>query len=334
MGFVMSPTQPVLLAEAQAHYVLTLILRRLFASLFVLLGVLIFTFAMLHLAPGDPASILASQNLSRSDIGSLRKQLGLDEPLLLQFFHYTVNLLQGDFGVSLYTHEPVGRLLLDRLPVTLALSFGALVISVAIGIPAGIFAARHRGTPLDYGVTSLAVLGYTVPVFWLGILLIIVFSIELGVLPVSGYVPLSAGVGNYLSHMALPWFALALESIGLFARMTRTALIEEMGQPYIRTAYSKGLSTWRVTRRHALPNAGLTLVTVIGLQLGTLLGGAVLTENVFALPGLGRLIVRSIQFRDYPVVQGALIVVAFMFILVNLIVDVLYNYLDPRVQAT
>lgn len=313
---------------------LAYITRRVFASMFVLLGVLVFTFAMLHLAPGDPASILASQNLSRADIASLRKQLGLDQPLPQQFFHYTVHLIQGDFGVSIYTHEPIGRLILDRLPVTLALSLGSLLISVAIGIPAGIFAARHRNTPLDYGITSLAVLGYTVPVFWLGILLIIVFAVELGILPVSGYVPFNAGVADYLRHMALPWFALALESIGLFTRMTRTALIEEMGQPYILTAYSKGLTSWKVTRRHALPNAAFTLVTVVGLQLGTLLGGAVLTENVFALPGLGRLIVRSIEFRDYPVVQGALVVVAVMFILVNLIVDVLYNYLDPRVQAT
>ncbi len=293
----------------------------------VMLGVTLVAFITLHLAPGDPVRVLLGelgQGASQEEIARLRSTLGLDSPLPVQYARFVWRAAQGDLGRSLRTGALVRDEVLARAPFTLVLTVASLGVALAIGIPAGLLSAVYRGRALDHAAMLLALLGVSLPVFWLGLLLMLVFALALGWLPASGF-------GTW-KHLVLPAVTLGLASSALIARMTRSSLLEVLGQDYIRTARAKGLSGKTVLLRHALRSALIPIVTVVGLQLGGLLGGAVLTETVFAWPGLGRLAVSAIYSRDTPLVQGTILFTAIAFVLINLAVDLLYAFLDPRVR--
>ena len=300
------------------------ILRRLLHIIPVLFGVTLLTFSMLHLIPGDPAQILAGPDASASDIMALRQQMGLDRPLAVQYVGYLEGLAQGDLGRSMSTRRPVLEELMDRFPNTLILAVAGVGVAVLLGIPIGVFAAIRARTMVDHAAMVLALLGISAPAFWLGFILMMVFSVHLGWFPSAGY--------RSWGHLVLPAFTLGTGAMAIVARMTRSSLLEVLNQDYVRTARAKGLHEVLVIAKHALRNALIPTTTVVGLSFGSLLGGAVLTEMVFAWPGLGRLIVYSIGIRDLPVIQGAVLLLALTFVLVNLGVDLLYGLIDPRVR--
>ena len=300
------------------------ILRRLLHIIPVLFGVTLLTFSMLHLIPGDPAQILAGPDASASDIMALRQQMGLDRPLAVQYVGYLEGLAQGDLGRSMSTRRPVLEELMDRFPNTLILAVAGVGVAVLLGIPIGVFAAIRARTMVDHAAMVLALLGISAPAFWLGFILMMVFSVHLGWFPSAGY--------RSWGHLVLPAFTLGTGAMAIVARMTRSSLLEVLNQDYVRTARAKGLHEMLVIAKHALRNALIPTTTVVGLSFGSLLGGAVLTEMVFAWPGLGRLIVYSIGIRDLPVIQGAVLLLALTFVLVNLGVDLLYGLIDPRVR--
>ena len=300
------------------------ILRRLLHIIPVLFGVTLLTFSMLHLIPGDPAQILAGPDASASDIMALRQQMGLDRPLAVQYVGYLEGLAQGDLGRSMSTRRPVLDELMDRFPNTLILAVAGVGVAVLLGIPIGVFAAIRARTMVDHAAMVLALLGISAPAFWLGFILMMVFSVHLGWFPSAGY--------RSWGHLVLPAFTLGTGAMAIVARMTRSSLLEVLNQDYVRTARAKGLHEMLVIAKHALRNALIPTTTVVGLSFGSLLGGAVLTEMVFAWPGLGRLIVYSIGIRDLPVIQGAVLLLALTFVLVNLGVDLLYGLIDPRVR--
>lgn len=300
------------------------ILRRLLHIIPVLFGVTLLTFSMLHLIPGDPAQILAGPDASASDIMALRQQMGLDRPLAVQYVDYLKGLAQGDLGRSMSTRRPVLDELMDRFPNTLILAVAGVGIAVLLGIPIGVLAAIRARTMVDHAAMVLALLGISAPAFWLGFILMMVFSVHLGWFPSAGY--------RSWGHLVLPAFTLGTGAMAIVARMTRSSLLEVLNQDYVRTARAKGLHEVLVIAKHALRNALIPTTTVVGLSFGSLLGGAVLTEMVFAWPGLGRLIVYSIGIRDLPVIQGAVLLLALTFVLVNLGVDLLYGLIDPRVR--
>lgn len=302
-----------------AHVVRTLLL-----SLITLLGVSVIIFLMLRVLPGDPARIIAGLNASEATVERLREQLGLDESLLSQYFSFLTGLVQGDLGTSARTSRPVTAEILARLPATLTLAAVATVVGSAFGIFAGVVAAVKRNTLVDHAISSIAMMGVSMPVYWLGLLLILLFAVTLGWLP-------AAGGGEPLS-IVLPAATLAAFSTALVSRMTRASMLEVLGQDFVRTAKAKGAPPRVVILRHGLRNAFIPILTVISLQFGALLGGAVLTETVFGWPGIGRLLVDSIFARDFPVVQGIVLVYAALFILVNVVVDVLYVIVDPRIR--
>jgi ABC-type dipeptide/oligopeptide/nickel transport system permease component len=293
----------------------------------VLLGVTLVAFIMLHLTPGDPARVLLGelgQGASQEDVARLRRSLGLDDPLVVQYGRFVWRAMRGDLGRSLRTGAPVWDEVLARAPFTLVLTAASLAVALAIGLPAGVLSAAYRGSALDHAAMLLALVGVSLPVFWLGLLLMLIFALALGWLPASGF-------GSW-KHLVLPSVTLGLASSALIARMTRSSLLEVLGQDYVRTARAKGLAQGSVLVRHALRNALIPVVTVVGLQLGGLLGGAVLTESVFAWPGLGRLAVGAIYSRDIPLVAGTMLFTAVAFVLINLGVDLLYAVVDPRVR--
>ncbi|MDQ7841418.1 MAG: ABC transporter permease [bacterium] len=303
------------------------LVQRLSLLVPVMLGVTLVAFITLHLAPGDPARVLLGelgQGASKEEIARLRSTLGLDAPLPVQYGRFVWRAAQGDLGRSLRTGAPVRDEVLARAPFTLVLTVASLGIALAIGIPAGVLSAAYRGRAVDHAAMLLALFGVSLPVFWLGLLLMLVFSLALGWLPASGF-------GTW-KHLVLPAVTLGLASSALIARMTRSSLLEVLGQDYIRTARAKGLADRTVLLGHALRSALIPIVTVVGLQLGGLLGGAVLTETVFAWPGLGRLAVSAIYSRDTPLVQGTILFTAIAFVLINLAVDLLYALLDPRIR--
>ncbi len=300
------------------------ILRRLLHIIPVLFGVTLLTFSMLHLIPGDPAQILAGPDASASDIIALRQQMGLDRPLAVQYVGYLEGLARGDLGRSMSTRRPVLEELMDRFPNTLILAVAGVGVAVLLGIPIGVFAAIRARTMVDHAAMVLALLGISAPAFWLGFILMMVFSVHLGWFPSAGY--------RSWGHLVLPAFTLGSGAMAIVARMTRSSLLEVLNQDYVRTARAKGLHEMLVIAKHALRNALIPTTTVVGLSFGSLLGGAVLTEMVFAWPGLGRLIVYSIGIRDLPVIQGAVLLLALTFVLVNLGVDLLYGLIDPRVR--
>lgn len=297
--------------------------RRLFQSVFVLLGVSIIVFALLFLT-GDPAALMLPVDASPEQLAQFRRQLGLDDPLPVQYARFLGGVVRGDFGTSLRSREPALPLVLERLPATLQLAFAAFALSVAIAIPLGILSAVRRRTWVDRAAMSFALLGQSVPVFWLGIMLILLLSVQMRWFP-------SGGRGGP-ETLVLPMITLGLFGTARTARLVRSGMLEVLRQDYVRTAYAKGLRRATVLRRHALKNALIPVITILGLDLAALLGGAVITETVFSWPGVGRLVVTSIQGRDYPVVQAAVFAIASSYILINLLVDVVYAYLDPRIR--
>jgi peptide/nickel transport system permease protein len=310
----------------------TYLLRRLLATIPVMGVVALFVFALLHLSPGDPAAVIAGDYARPADVQRIRQQLGLDQPLHVQLAIWLGHVLRGDLGTSIFSGLPVARLIGQRLEPTLALTVCTMVIAVLLAVPLGVVAAWQAGTWIDRLVMVVAVLGFSVPVFWLGFLLIYSFAVQLEVLPVQGYVSFRQGLVPCLKHLVLPSFTLGLVYMALIARMTRASVLEVLREDYIRTAHAKGLQPHVVLLWHALKNAALPIVTVIGVGVALLIGGVVVTESVFAIPGLGRLTVDAILHRDYPVIQGIILVFSGVYVLVNLLVDVAYMFLDPRIR--
>jgi peptide/nickel transport system permease protein len=300
------------------------LLRRILIALPTLLGVVVLVFLMVRLAPGDPAVLLAGEFATPETLEAIRARYGLDRSLPEQFLIYLEALLRGDLGESARSRRPVLEELKTYFPNTLELASAAILVAVLTGIPLGVLAALRPGSGLDLSVMVLALLGVSMPVFWFGLLAILIFSVGLGWFPVAGK--------GTLAHLVLPAITLGINATALLARMTRGTLLEVLSQDYIRTARAKGLAERVVIFKHALRNALIPVVTVVGLEFGTLLSGAVITETIFAWPGLGQLLVGSILARDYPVVQGAVLLVAITFVLINLLVDLLYATIDPRVR--
>lgn len=308
------------------------ILRRILATIPVMGVVALFVFSLLYLAPGDPAVVIAGDQASPADVARIRESLGLDRPFLVRFGDWLLRIAQGDLGTSIFTSLPVSHMIAQRIEPTLSLMLLTLLISVSVAIPLGIIAAWKVGTWVDRSVMLVAVLGFSVPVFVTAYLLAFVFALELAWLPVQGYTPISRGLLPFLESLILPSLALGSVYIALLARMTRATMLEVLSQDYIRTARSKGLSPSPILFVHALKNAAVPIVTVIGLGVAFLIGGAVVTETVFAIPGLGRLVVDAILKRDYPVIQGTVLLFSFAYVLVNLGIDLLYTVFDPRIR--
>lgn len=308
------------------------LMRRLGTTMIVIAGISFAVFLIVHLIPGDPARIMLGINADQSQIEALQKRLGLDKSLFTQYGYWIRSALQGKLGSSILTGQAVSAALKDRLPVTLSLAGVALLIALLISLPAGIIAAVKRHTWPSHAITIASQIGVATPDFWLGILLILVFSLWLRLLPSFGYVSPSESVSSWLVHLILPATSLGLINASLITRFVRSAMIEVLGEDYISVARAKGLPERLVVIRHALRNALIPVVTVVGLQLGSLISGVVVIEVVFALPGLGRLAFDAVTRRDYPMLQGAVLVVALSFALINLLVDFLYAYIDPRVR--
>ena len=299
--------------------------KRVLMLIPVLIGVSLIVFTLMQLSPGDPAMIILGAQAAPEDIAILREEMGLNDPLVVQFFRFLLGMFRLDFGTSYKDGMPVLTKLLEALPYTAQLTFSAVLLALIVGIPAGIISATKQYSIFDRIATVAALIGFSTPNFWLSIMLILVFSVNLQWLPVSG-------TGTIL-HLVLPSIALGLQSAAVFTRMTRSSMLEVLNMDYIRTARAKGLSERVVILKHALKNALIPVITVVGLQIGLLFGGAILTETVFAWPGVGRLMIDSIRAKDTPVVQGGVIFTASIFVFINLLVDILYAYVDPRVKA-
>jgi peptide/nickel transport system permease protein len=301
------------------------ILKRLFHSIFVLVGISLVVFIILHLT-GDPAALLMPMDATPEQVAQFRKEMGFTDPVIVQYWRFFKGTLRGDFGQSFRHSQPALDLVLERMPATIQLTLAALFLALVIAIPVGIISAIKRNSLLDHIGMTGALLGQSTPVFWLGIMLILIFSVTLQLFPSSGR--------GEIQHLVLPAITLGMFSMARTARMMRSSMLEVLGQEYIKTAKAKGLSPGIVILKHALKNASIPVVTIVGMELGTLLGGAVITETIFAWPGVGRLAIQAIYNRDYPVVQASVFILASIFVLVNLIVDLIYTYLDPRVKLT
>ncbi|WP_174614591.1 nickel ABC transporter permease [Virgibacillus ihumii] len=310
------------------------LLRRLSLMVIVLFLVSIIVFSLVNILPGDPAMLMLGVEATPESLEALREEMGLNDPLYVRYFDWVAGVLQGDLGYSIQDNSPVMEILLNKIPVTLELTAFAFIIALVIALPIGIISAIRKGTALDYTTTTFALTGVSVPSFWLGILLIYVFAIMLGWFPPSGYVPLSENFWRSLMLMLLPAITLGTRMAAELMRMVRSSLLEVMESDYIRTGYSKGLMEKSVVFGHALKNALIPVITVSGLQLTTLFGGTVIVETIFAVPGLGRLILDSILTRDYPVVQGVVLFMAFSVVIINFLIDILYSILDPRIKLT
>ena len=306
--------------------------RRLLAAIPVLLLVSALSFAIVWIVPGDVAAEMAGPTATAEEVARLRERLGLDKPWTEQVVGWYAALAQGDLGQSILLRQGVASAIVERLPVTLSLTFIALAFALVIGVALGVLAAMRAGKAVDQVSMGAALVGFSLPDFWLGLVLVWLFAVQLGWLPTGGYVPFGDSPLGWLRSLAMPAAALALTQVGLFARMTRAAMLEVLRQDYVRTARAKGLPARMVIGKHALLNALIPVVTVAGISMGVLLGGAVVIEQVSSLPGVGRLIVGAILRRDYPVIQGGLMLTATIFVLVNLAVDLLYAALDPRIR--
>jgi peptide/nickel transport system permease protein len=311
---------------------LSYILRRVLATLPVMAIVALFVFSLLYIAPGDPAVVIAGDQASPADVERIRQSLGLDQPFLVQFGTWLGHILRGDLGTSIFTGLPVAAMIAQRIEPTLSLMAITLVLTILVAVPLGVVAAWKAGSLLDRAIMAFAVFGFSLPVFVVGYVLAYVFALELEWLPVQGYTPLARGVWPWLENLILPSIALGCVYIALIARITRAAMLEVLTQDYIRTARAKGLGQGRILFVHALKNAAVPIVTVIGIGIALLIGGAVVTESVFAIPGLGRLTVDAILRRDYPVIQGIVLLFIFVYVLVNLTIDVTYTLIDPRIR--
>jgi ABC-type dipeptide/oligopeptide/nickel transport system permease component len=301
------------------------LIRRLLLTIPVLLGVATLVFSLIHFIPGDPAQAMLGEGAAPEDVAQLRERLGLDRPLLVQYGSFLQGLTRGDLGVSLRNDQPVTQQILERMPATAELALASMAVAILIAIPLGIIAAVWRGTAIDHSAMTLSLVGISVPNFWLGPLLAIVFAVELGWLPVGGR--------GTVAHLVLPAVTLGAALAAILARMTRASLLEELREPYVLAARAKGVSRSRAVLHHAFRNSLIPIVTILGLQFGVVLTGAVITETIFAWPGIGRLLIQSISFRDYPTVQGCVLLIAVTYVGVNLITDLTYGFLDPRIRV-
>ena len=311
---------------------LWLIAARLAQAVPVLLLVAVLAFLLMHLLPGDPAVVIAGTDASPEMVDRLRRQLGLDRSVPEQLVAWIANLLRGDFGRSLMLNQSVLSAVAERVPVTLSLAALAFAVTLPLGVGLGMTAAYFRNTWIDSAVMGLALAGVSVPSFWIAILSVILFSVHLQWLPSSGYVPIALGVGPWLKSLLQPALILAMFQVGFLARMTRSAMLDVLGQDYIRTARAKGLGEWRTVGKHAFRNALMTVATVGGIIVSLLIGGSVVIEQIFALPGIGRLVVQGIMARDYPLIQGTMLLLGFAFVMINIAVDLVYTLIDPRVR--
>jgi peptide/nickel transport system permease protein len=308
------------------------ILKRLLATIPVMAMVALVVFLILRLSPGDPAAILAGDAATPENIAKIRATLGLDRPILVQFVDWVWQLLNGDLGNSLLSLQPVALTIGQRVGPTLSLAVTTIVFSVVVAVPLGVVAAWKHGTWIDRGVMALSVIGFSVPVFVLGYGWIYGFAMQLRLFPVQGYSSLADGVGPFIQHLVLPTLTLSVIFIALIARITRASVLEVLTEDYIRTAHAKGVSERRVLIRHALRNAAVPIVSVIGIGIALLIGGVVVTESVFNLPGLGRLTVDAVLARDYPIIQGVILVFSAAYVLINLMIDITYTLFDPRIR--
>ena len=311
---------------------LSYILRRILATMPVMAIVALFVFSLLYIAPGDPAVVIAGDQASPADVERIRQSLGLDQSFLVRFGTWFWHILHFDLGTSIFTNLPVSALIAQRIEPTLSLMALTLILTILVAVPLGVTAAWKAGSWVDRAIMSFAVFGFSLPVFVVGYILAYVFALELDWLPVQGYTPLAQGVWPWLQNLILPALALGCVYIALIARITRASMLEVLQQDYIRTARAKGLGQRSILFIHALKNAAVPIVTVIGIGIALLIGGAVVTESVFAIPGLGRLTVDAILRRDYPVIQGIVLLFSFVYVLVNLMIDVTYTLVDPRIR--
>lgn len=308
------------------------IARRLLATIPVMAVVAVFVFLLLRFTPGDPAAIIAGDYATNQQIAEIREKLGLERPILQQFLLWIGRILRGDLGESFFFKKTVATLIVERLEPTLALSVATTILAVALAVPLGVLAAWRRDTWIDRAVMGLSVLGFSIPVFVIGYALIYLFAIELSWLPVQGYQRLAEGLGGFLERLILPSLTLAIILVALIARITRASVLEVLNADYVRTARAKGLAELPVLLRHVLRNAAVPIVTVIGLAVALLIGGVVVTESVYSIPGLGRLTVDAVLARDYPTVQAVVLLFSAVYVLINLLVDVIYTFLDPRIR--
>jgi peptide/nickel transport system permease protein len=311
---------------------LSYILRRILATLPVMGIVALFVFSLLYIAPGDPAAVIAGDQASPADVERIRQGLGLDRPFLVQFGTWLWRILHGDLGTSIFTNLPVSSLIAQRIEPTLSLMMLTLILTILVAVPLGVVAAWKAGSWVDRTIMAFAVFAFSLPVFVVGYVLAYVFALQFDWLPVQGYTPMAEGFWPWLQNLILPAVALGCVYIALIARITRASMLEVLQQDYIRTARAKGLGQRNILFVHALKNAAVPIVTVIGIGIALLIGGAVVTESVFAIPGLGRLTIDAILRRDYPVIQGIVLLFSFLYVLVNLMVDVTYTLVDPRIR--
>lgn len=308
------------------------LVKRIASLVPVLLVVAVVDFILIHLTPGDPAAVILGSQATEEELAKLREQLGLNLPIYIRFGQWIAGVLQGDLGWSIFMNMPVTQAIREHLGPTVSLTLLAEAIAILFAIPLGVMAANRRGTWMDQSFMMVALLGISLPSFWIGLNLILLFAVQLNWLPAAGYQPLSSGIVNHLKYLLLPAISLGIMQEALIARMTRSSMLEVLSQNYIRTAEAKGLKLRMVTYKHALRNAFIPILTVIGLSFATLIGGAVVTETVFNIPGIGKLIVNSVLRRDYEVIQGTVLMIAAAYVLINLLVDLLYAYIDPRVR--
>jgi peptide/nickel transport system permease protein len=311
---------------------LSYIIRRIVATIPVMAVVALFVFSLLYIAPGDPAAVIAGDQATPADVERIRQSLGLDRPFLVRFGEWVWQILHGDLGTSIFTNLPVSAMIAQRIEPTLSLMLVTLLVAVCVAVPMGVIAAWKADTFIDRLIMVFAVLGFSVPVFVVAYLLAYVFALELDWLPVQGYTPIREGLWPWLENLILPAIALGFVYIALIARITRATMLDVLQQDYIRTARAKGMGDGGILFLHALKNAAVPIVTVIGIGIALLIGGAVVTETVFAIPGVGRLTVDAILRRDYPVIQGIVLLFSFVYVIVNLGIDLLYTVLDPRIR--
>ena len=308
------------------------IAQRVLAMLPVLLIVAVFTFSLIHIVPGDPAAILAGDQARPEDVARTRVRMGLDKPIYEQFTIWLTDVLQGDLGISPASKYPVGKAIRQRLEPTLSIGFIATSVSILVAVPLGVLAAWKQNTWIDRGSMIFAVLAFSIPVFWLEYNMVYLFAVKLEWLPALGYKPISEGIGPWLKHITMPAIAVGIISAALPARVTRSTMLEILKEDYVRTARAKGLMERAVLVRHALKNAMVPILTMFGLSLAGMIGGLVISEQVFAIPGMGRLIVDAVSTRDYPLIQGTLLLIAVSYVVVNLLIDLTYLYFDPRIR--
>jgi peptide/nickel transport system permease protein len=308
------------------------ILRRLFGAFPVILLIGIIAFFLGRIAPGDPAAVMLGLEATEDEIAQARAEMGLNQPIAVQFYRWLVGVLHGDLGRSYQLRKPVNQLLIERLPLTLILATSAQLVAMLLGLPLGVVAAIKHNTWIDIGLMVIALIGVSMPNFWLSLNLIFLFAVTWTIFPVQGFVPIQDGILATVHHLVLPALSLGLVQAALIARTTRSSMLEVLRQDYVRTARSKGLQEWCVINVHALRNALIPVLTITGLAFASLLGGSVIIETIFNLPGIGRLVVDSVNRRDYPVIQGVILLIGMFNVIVNLVVDVCYGIIDPRIQ--